>query len=279
MELKERLLAIVLLDLIGSTTFVERVGARRAAEWLQYHDRLTRNLIYRFNGREIDRSDGFLLSFDRCIDAVNFALHYQAQVPLKTRLNTRIGVHWGKVVEVQQDEIYTAVGAKGVELEGLSKNIAARTMSLCGSGQVLLTEEAFQAVRNRTNYWTPKNTRYVCVGLYKFKGVSEPQTLYAVGQSIESLQPPKGSHKVKRIGGPKKVRSRMRDKKFMEWLNYLIPRLYLVLFVLFIVSSWKCLTNPVMRSFFGLDMFSWVDYIDPLIDRLLLVIKEMLDGR
>ena len=61
-QMTHRRLSIVLLDLIGSTRFVERVGPMRAAHWLQYHDRLTRNLINRFSGREIDRSDGFLIS-------------------------------------------------------------------------------------------------------------------------------------------------------------------------------------------------------------------------
>ena len=100
MEIKERKLAIVLLDLIGSTKFVQRVGAVKAAEWLQYHDRMTRTLMYRFDGREIDRSDGFLVSFERSIDAVNFALTYQATIPQRTKLNTRIGIHLGVVAEV-----------------------------------------------------------------------------------------------------------------------------------------------------------------------------------
>ena len=90
-DLKERQLCIVLLDLIGSTAFVQRVGAKKAAVWLQYHDRLARSLLYKFNDREIDRSDGFMLSFDKPIDAVNFALHYQATIPEKVKLNTRIG--------------------------------------------------------------------------------------------------------------------------------------------------------------------------------------------
>ena len=194
--LKERSLAIVLLDIIGSTAFVQKYGAVKAAKWFQYHDRLARNLCYRYSGREIDRSDGFLLSFDRTIDAVNFALAYQKKVPPKTKLQTRIGIHWGRVIEVEQDELWVGVGAKRVELEGLAKNISARTMSLCGAGQVLLTNEAFQAVRGRTNAFTPKGTRYVCVGLYRFKGVKAPQKIFAVGESIESLQPPLGSEKV-----------------------------------------------------------------------------------
>ena len=103
-KLREKYLAIVLLDLIGSTAFVQKVGQVKAARWLQYHDRLARSLCYRHDGREIDRSDGFLLSFDSVIDAVNFALAYQDIVPAKTRLGCRIGIHWGIVVEVFQHE-------------------------------------------------------------------------------------------------------------------------------------------------------------------------------
>ena len=241
-DLKERQLCIVLLDLIGSTSFVQRVGAKKAAVWLQYHDRLARSLLYKFNGREIDRSDGFMLSFDKPIDAVNFALHYQATIPEKVKLNTRIGVHWGSVIEVKQDDTWTAVGAKRVELEGISKNIAARTMSICGAGQVLLTQQAINAVRNKTNYHTPKGTRFICVGLYKFKGVGQPQSIYAVGSTIQSLQPPPGNDKAKRLGGPKRVRSRARDRKILEWVNWSLPRLALISLIYIICEIWPWLS-------------------------------------
>jgi class 3 adenylate cyclase len=216
-QMTERQLAIVLLDLIGSTAFVQRMGAMKSAQWLQYHDRETRSLLYKFSGREIDRSDGFMLSFENIVDAVNFGLWYQKTIPLKTKLNTRIGIHWGTVVEVQQDEMYTLANAKTIELEGIAKNVTARTMSVCRAGQVLLTKEAFIAVRNRTNSFTPSNTRYACVGLYRFKGVREPVQLYAVGETIESLQPPPSSEKAKRLGGAKRIKSRMRDRQFKEW--------------------------------------------------------------
>ena len=247
MEIKERRLAIVLLDLIGSTKFVQKVGAVKAAEWLQYHDRMTRSLMYRFNGREIDRSDGFLVSFERSIDAVNFALTYQATIPQRTKLNTRIGIHLGVVAEVTQDELDTLGGAKPIELEGVAKNIAARTMSVCMAGQVLLTAEAMAAIKGRTNKFTPKGTRYVCVGLYRFKGVREPQSLYAVGSTLQSLQPPPSSEKVKRLGGPKKVRSRARDRKIMEWFWWCIPRILLIelIYVLCVMWPWLAAHPPI----------------------------------
>jgi len=249
MEIKERRLAIVLLDLIGSTAFVQKAGAVKAAEWLQYHDRMTRTLMYRFDGREIDRSDGFLVSFERIVDAVNFALTYQQSIPQRTKLNTRIGIHLGVVAEVTQDELDTLGGAKPIELEGVAKNIAARTMSVCMAGQVLLTSEAMAAVKGRTNKFTPKGTRYVCVGLYRFKGVREPVSLYAVGSTLQSLQPPPSSEKVKRLGGPKKVRSRARDRKIMEWFWWIIPRLLIIEVIYILCLMWPWFSNkPTIKA-------------------------------
>ena len=261
MELIETKLAIVLLDLIGSTRFVQSVGAMKAAQWLQYHDRLTRSLIYKFNGREIDRSDGFLLSFQRPIDAVNFALIYQETIPQKTRLGCRIGIHWGVIVEVKQAEIYTMTGAKSIELEGISKNIAARTMSLCQAGQVLLTAEAMKAIKGRTNSFTPKGTRYACAGEYRFKGVKETQLIYTVGATIESLQPPPGGDKLKRVAGPKKIKSRMRDRKLKEWLIWFYVRFCLIMLFYTTSVALPILIDPHARRMNELqDYFFWIDH-------------------
>lgn len=277
MEMKRRTLCIVLLDLIASTAFVQRVGALRAAEWLQYHDRLTRSLLYKFNGREIDRSDGFMLSFERVIDAVNFALHYQEHIPPKTRLNTRIGIHWGSVIEVTQDEAYVLANAKSVELEGVAKNIAARTMSLCCAGQVLLTKDAFLAVKGRGNPYTPKQTRYACVGLYQFKGVKDLQVLYAVGVSISNLQPPPSSEKAKRIGGSKRIKSRIRDKKLKEMFEFLLTRCALVSTVYLLARSWPFLSQPDMLTLYNLTpYFFWVVWLDRAFNYLFLIVKQFI---
>ena len=115
-------------------------------------------------------------------------------------------------------------------------------MSLCGAGQVILTSEALEAVKGATNAFTPKGTRYVMVGLYKFKGVRAPQTLYAVGSDIKALQPPEGTDKVKRLGGPKKVKSRARDRKILEWIGWILPPLSLISLVYIICIMWPWLS-------------------------------------
>ena len=276
--LKEKKLAIVLIDIIGSTAFVQKYGAKKAAEWFQYHDRMTRNLCYKFSGREIDRSDGFLMSFERPIDAVNFGLNYQQTIPNKTKLDARIGIHWGKVIEVEQDELYAAMGAKGIELEGISKNIAARTMSLCGASQVLLTYEAFKVIKNRTNHWTPKGTRYVCVGLYRFKGVAEPQQIYAVGDSIESLQPPEGNEKAKRLGGPKKIKSRARDRKLKEWIMWILKKLLLASLIYIFILFYPFLSNEDAKVLWDFDYFFLVplEYVNPAYKYILTALEKLI---
>jgi len=266
-HMRERHLAIVLLDLIGSTAFVQKAGPLKAAKWLQYHDRLTRSLMHRFSGREIDRSDGFLMSFERTIDAVNFALHYQAKVPLKTRLQTRIGIHVGIVAEVQQHELDVMVGAKMIELEGIAKNIAARAMSLSRAGQVLLTEAAFKEVNGRTNAHTPKHTRYALAGLYRFQGVREPITIYCVGITTASLQPPQGSDKVKRLGGPRKVKSHLRHMRARELLAWVFTRAALIIGLILAIKIMIWLSRPSARRLWGFDHapWTWLDHLTHLI--------------
>ena len=258
-KLKERVLAIVLLDIIGSTRIVEVLGAKKSAVLFQAHDRLTRNLCYRYKGREIDRSDGFLLSFESVVDAVNFGLHYQRLIPLKLQINSRVGIHWGAIVEVHQDELWVGVGAKRVELEGLNKNIAARVMSICRPRQVLLTREALDVCKSRVNSYTPKGARYACVGLYKFKGVLKPQSIYAVGQTIESLQPPRGNAKVKRLGGPERVKSHLRHMRAYELFDYLVLRLGIFVILVLLCAFYAVISKPVARDLFGLHWWSWID--------------------
>lgn len=251
-NMKERYLAIVLLDIIGSTSYVQRYGAKKAALLFQYHDKLTRSLIYKNNGREIDRSDGFLCSFDTVADAVSFGVDYQSELPKKTKLQCRIGIHWGTIIEVKQHEYYVTANAKKFELEGINKNIAARIMSICLPKQVLLSEQAMRQYKNRPAKRMKKGIFYACVGLYKFKGVKEAYKIYAIGTETNSLQPPKSSSKVKRLGGPKYIRKKARNKNILEWILtiYKISAWIAIIgWTYFLISI---LLNPKQRWIFGL---------------------------
>ena len=269
-NMKNVTLSIVFLDIINSTKFVQKHGAQKSAAWFQVHDRLARSLIYKHQGREIDRSDGFMLSFNNLGNAISFALAYQEIIPKKTPFNSRIGIHWADVIEVVQDDKYTVVGAKRVELEGLGKATTARCMSICQAKQVLMTKDAyikFKSLPNISNYIT-KKTRAALVGLYRFKGIKDPQAIYAIGNTIESLQPPPSSNKVKRLGGAKKIKSHARDRKLKEWFDWFIYKIAIVeivaisYFAVKISSNFH--SNSLFYDFTGIDLNYYLWWIQTI---------------
>ena len=277
MEMKKVNLCILLLDLVGSTKFVQKYGNEHSAKIFQAHDKLTRSLIYKFNGREIDRSDGFLMSFNSAIDAVNFGLHYHKTIPPRTTIMARIGIHWGEIIEVAQEDKFIDAGAKRIELEGISKNTAARIMSLASGGQICLSTQAFNKAKNRSNMHTPKDIRYACAGIYKLKGIKEPIDVYMVGISIESLQPPGNTDKVKKIAGPKKIKSRARDRKIKEWFWYIYPKLGFISFMYLLITFWPMLSRESTRLSLGIDnYFFWTDYVNFIIDIIIDSYKNTL---
>src|SRR4051812_21775025 len=122
--------AIAVCDLVDSTALIEQLGDRKGAAFMQQLDRFARDILQRHRGREIDKTDGFLLLFDRPINAVAFAVEYQRLLrrlgeteflPLKAR----IGIHVGDVVLWENTSDDIARGAKPVEVEGLAKPVAA----------------------------------------------------------------------------------------------------------------------------------------------------------
>src|ERR1700730_17011345 len=139
---------LLLCDLVASTQLVQRVGDSTAADLLARHDRFARDLLSTFNGREIDKSDGFLLLFERPIEAVRFAMAYQAKLralgaTFDSVIASRVGIHLGEVMLRANSPDDVARGAKPLEAEGLAKAIAARVMSLAGNGRILLTRTAY----------------------------------------------------------------------------------------------------------------------------------------
>ena len=251
-NMKTRNLALVLLDIVGSTAFVQKVGAVTAARILQHHDRLARSTCYKNRGREIDRSDGFLMSFESVADAVQFALDYNRDVTSRIKLRSRIGIHWGSIVEVTQYEVYVDAGAKRVELEGVAKNIAARTMSIAMPSQILLTADAYSVLRSTVRLQLPSNVRTACVGVYKFKGIGEPVTVYAISEVHDLLQPPPGNEKAVRLGGPKYIKKLARDRKLKDYLHiaYKYVMVFGTLFALFI--SYHVLRSAQLLSLLGI---------------------------
>lgn len=204
---------LLLTDLVDSTRWVEKLGDQRAAELFARHDRLARALLDRFEGREIDKTDGFLLLFERPIHAVAYALSYHEALgkldqETGVKLEARAGIHVGEVFLRENPPAEIAQGAKPVEVEGLAKPVAARLMSLARGGQTLLSRGAFDLARRATAGWTGfgENLKWLAHGSYLFKGLDEPVEVFEVGvEGWAPLVPPTPSDKARRLGGDETV--------------------------------------------------------------------------
>jgi TolB-like protein/class 3 adenylate cyclase len=196
---------LLLCDLVASTQVVERLGDAAAADMLARHDRFARDLLASFDGREIDKSDGFLLLFARPIEAVRFALAYRARLrdlgaAFDVPMTSRVGIHLGEVVLRENPGEDVARGAKPLEVEGLAKAIAARVMSLAGDGRVLLTRAAYDFSR-RGSVGTQDEAplRWAVHGRYRLAGVEDLVEVCEVAEpGEETLTPPASVEKAQR---------------------------------------------------------------------------------
>jgi len=193
---------LVACDLVESTALAQQLGDRSLADFMHLLDRHARDLIARHHGQEIDKTDGFLLMFDRPVQAIGFALEFQRLLhnlslseflPLKAR----IGIHVGDVVLWRNTDADIARGAKPVEVEGLVKPVAARLMGLALPGQILLSGVARAlALRAQDELKADFPPEWRMHGRYLFKGVAEPVPVFEVGETgIGPLRAPAYSSK------------------------------------------------------------------------------------
>jgi len=197
---------LVLCDLADSTALVERLGDQRAAELFRRHDRQARSLVYQFGGREIDKTDGFMMMFERPIQAVGFALAYQRslkqlEASAGLRLKARVGIHVGDIVTWDNAPDDIAKGAKPVEVEGLVKPITSRLMQLALPGQILLSGVAYQLAHRAQAELGEQSATVLwrTHGRYRFKGIPDPIAVFEVGEEdIAPLKAPPWSGKAHR---------------------------------------------------------------------------------
>lgn len=201
------LCTLLLLDLVESTALVDRLGEKRAAELIRRHDRLARDLMRRHRGREIDKTDGFLVLFERPIQACAFALEYQRRLAELAQLEdaalaARIGIHVGEAVIWENPPEEVARGAKPVEVEGLVKPAAARLMSLAMPGQVLLSGMAHAIARRGLGELegVASQVEFRDHGRYRLKGVSEPMAVFEIGEpGLAPFRAPQAVAKAERL--------------------------------------------------------------------------------
>ena len=194
-------------DLVASTRMVEELGDSRASEVITRHDRVARDLLPGFRGREIDKTDGFLLLFERPIDALGYALAYHQTLSelsreLGVELEARAGIHLGEVLLRENSPADVIRGAKPLEVEGIAKPITARVMSLARGRQTLLTHSVFDLARRSTVGAQPDSRQisWLAHGSYRFKGFEEPIEIFEAGAlGVAPLSVPPDTEKAHRV--------------------------------------------------------------------------------
>ncbi len=184
---------LLLTDVVDSTRLAEALGEAAMARLWIAHDRLARDLIPAWRGREIDKTDGMLLLFEAAADAVGYALAYQhALSTLDPPLQARAGLHMGPVMLRENDAADVARGAKPLEVDGLAKATAARVMSVASAGQTLLSADARTALG--------QSSLHLCShGHWRLKGLADPIELFEVGQTDAPFTPPPDAAKAYRV--------------------------------------------------------------------------------
>ncbi|MEO7008471.1 MAG: hypothetical protein ABI156_04915, partial [Caldimonas sp.] len=185
--------ALLLTDIVGSTALWETLGDAAMVELWAAHDRLARDLLPVWRGREVDKSDGLLLIFASAEDAAGYALAYhRALASHCAPLKARAGLHVGAVVLRENSAIDVAQGAKPLEVEGIAKSIAARVMSIAHGGQTLLTAQARDAL-GATSLGLQSH------GHWRLQGILQPFEVFEIGAADTRFTPPQDAAKVYRV--------------------------------------------------------------------------------
>ena len=185
--------ALLITDLVGSTSLVESLGETAAAAFWHEHDRVARDLLRAWRGREIDKSDGLLVLFADVHDAVACARAYhRALAALPRSVTARAGVHLGPVVLRENSPADIALGAKPLEVDGLAKPMAARVMAVACGGQTLLSADARGALDDTL---LPLRSH----GHWQFKGIAQPIELFEAFDPGSLLPAPADTEKGWRV--------------------------------------------------------------------------------
>jgi len=193
-------------DLVESTRLVESLGDSEAAALFAQHDRMARGLLVPYRGQEIDKSDGFLLLFERPIEAALYSLTYHTALKELgaehgVELRARVGIHLGEVILRENDAEEVARGAKPIEVEGLAKPTAFRVSALALAGQTLLTRPAFAMARHsEVEEGMDARVVWIAHGRFLVKGIEDPVAVFEaaiLGQS--PMATPLDSEKAQRV--------------------------------------------------------------------------------
>jgi adenylate cyclase len=163
--------AVLLTDIVGWVRLIERDEVGVVSHWLDFVDRVRRDILPAHNGRLVKSlGDGMLLDFADVRSAVSAALaiHHErgranAGRPADSQIILRTGMEVSDVI-VDADDVY-----------GRGVNLAARLMDLAGPGEIVVSQHVRDGL-------TPSLDADVeDLGDCYVKGIPQPVRAYRVG--------------------------------------------------------------------------------------------------
>ncbi len=183
MIVMRKLAAILVADIVGYSRLAGADEDRILARLRGLRSDLIDPAISVHHGRVVKRTgDGVLVEFRSVVDAVRCAIEMQnglvernAGLPADRRIEFRVGVHLGDVVEETDGD-----------LMGDGVNIAARLEGIARPGAIALSEDAYRQVKGRLDIAVSD------LGPKELKNIAEPIRVYSleVGQPAEAKPAP-----------------------------------------------------------------------------------------
>ena len=188
---QRKLAAILAADVVGFSRLAGADEERILARLRALRSDLIDPTIAVHNGRVFKRTgDGALVEFRSVVDAVRCAIEVQnamvernAGVPPERRIEFRIGVHLGDVVEEEDGD-----------LMGDGVNIAARLEGVAKPGAICLSEDAYRQVRARLDMTVSD------LGATQLKNIAEP--IHAYSLQVGPSDPARAAAPAEKPAGP-----------------------------------------------------------------------------
>ena len=166
-----KLAAILVADVVGYSRLAGADEDRTLARLRGLRSDLIDPAIAAHRGRIVKRTgDGSLIEFRSVVDAVRCAIEVQngliernAGLPPERRIEFRVGIHLGDVVEEADGD-----------LMGDGVNIAARLEGIAAPGAICLSEDAYRQVKGRLDLAVTD------LGATQLKNIAEPIRVYSL---------------------------------------------------------------------------------------------------
>jgi TolB-like protein/class 3 adenylate cyclase len=168
---ERKLAAILVMDIVGFSRLAGADEDRILARLRTLRSDLIEPTISVHRGRVVKRTgDGAIVEFRSVVDAVRCAIELQhglaernAGLPTERRIDFRVGIHLGDVVEESDGD-----------LMGDGVNIAARLEGIAKPGAICLSEDAYRQVRGRLDLMVSD------LGQTELKNIAEPIRVYSL---------------------------------------------------------------------------------------------------